>query len=339
MFNRPALKLQARARMKGFLGNAILVSLICSLLLGDSPSFNFNFNVDDSSLTALEQELELGLEQGLGQGLAQGFEGAADAFEWALLIPIFLTVFTFVFAIAIAINVFFCNVLRVGKKGWFLRYGRGEVPSVGDLFASFRIYKPAMTAMLLSDLYSWLWSFLFIIPGIVKSYAYRLVPYIVYENPNIPPSQAIKLSEEMMKGHKGELFIFDLSFFWWNLLSAMTAGIVGIVYVDPYYSTAESYVYEAIRYEAIYVRHLATPAWFGVAETPDAPEPPQTETAPAAQPAAIPVEVETAPPAQPEAAPFVTEAATPAQPETEPAFQPDEEPPLQPEPETPVTEE
>jgi uncharacterized membrane protein len=324
MFNRPALKLQARARMKGFLGNAILVSLICALLLGDSPSFNFNFNMDDSSLTTLEQELELGL----GQGLEHGFEGAADVFEWALLIPIFLTVFAFVFAIAIAINVFFANVLRVGKKGWFLRYGRGEVPAVGDLFASFRIYKPAMTAMLLSDLYSWLWSFLFIIPGIVKSYAYRLVPYIVYKNPNMTASQAIKLSEEMMRGHKWELFVFDLSFFWWNLLSAMTAGIVGIVYVDPYYSTAESYVYEAIRYDAIYVRHLAPPAWFGVVEQPATPEvvtvQPEVETV---RPEAVPV--------QPEVE-IVQPEVMALQPEEAPSFQPDAEPPLQPEPETPV---
>lgn len=323
MFNRPALKLQARARMKGFLGNAILVSLICALLLGDSASFNFNFNMDDSSFTTLEQEL------------GQGFEGAANVFEWALLIPIFLAVFTFVFAIVVAVNVFFCNVLRVGKKGWFLRYGRGEVPAVGDLFASFRIYKPAMTAMLLSDLYSWLWSFLFIIPGIVKSYAYRLVPYIVYENPNMTARQAIKLSEKMMKGHKWELFVFDLSFFWWNLLSVMTAGIVGIVYVDPYFSTAESYVYEAIRYEAIYVRHLVHPAWFGIVEQPATPEvvtvQPEAETVQSEEVTVQP-EVETV---QPEAVTVQPEVEI-VQPEEALSFQPDAEPPLQPEPEAPL---
>ncbi len=229
MFYRPALKLQARNRMQGFMGNAILVSLICSFLIGSPSTASFNFDFDPESLR--EGQMQSGwIQQQLDTLLPAIFAGV-----------------TFGLVIAIAVTIFFTNVLNVGKKGWYMRYCRGEYPSVGDLFVSFRIYKPALSTMLLSQVYTWLWSLLFIVPGIIKSYAYRLVPYIIYENPNLSPSEAIALSEEMMKGYKWELFVFDLSFFWWNLLSSITGGLVGILYVDPYYSTAEAYVYDYIR--------------------------------------------------------------------------------------------
>ena len=228
MFYRPALKLQARTRMRGYMGNAILVSLICALLIGSPSAPSFNFDENES----------------LWEGQLQSDWVEQQLHTWLPFIVVGVTVGLI---IAIAVTVFFSNVLSVGKKGWYMRYCRGEYPAVGDLFSSFRIYKPAMTAMLLSDVYVWLWSLLFIIPGIVKRYAYRLVPYIIYENPNLSASEAITLSEEMMKGYKWELFIFDLSFFWWNLLSGITGGLVGILYVDPYFSTAEAYVYDYIR--------------------------------------------------------------------------------------------
>ncbi len=257
MFDRTGLKLQARDRMRGFLGNAILISLICAMLIGDSGGFNFNFNLDsDQSAVQSDYTAEL-----------------ADIFLHPLIASVFASVLLFAVICGICYTVFFANVLKVGQKGWFMRYSRGEYPSVGQLFASLRIYKPAMVTMLLHDVYIFLWSLLFVVPGIVKSYAYRLAPYIIYENPNLSPSETLRLSEEMMKGNKFEMFLFDLSFFWWNLLSAITAGIVGIVYVQPYIGTAEAYVYDAIKYDAVYYRGIASPELLGM--PPQPPSEPQ----------------------------------------------------------------
>ena len=160
-------------------------------------------------------------------------------------------IMAFVFITVLALSIFVGNVMTVGGHGWLLRYWRGETPTIGEVFASFRIYKPSVLTMLLKNLYVFLWSLLFVIPGIIKSYAYSMVPYIIYENPNLTANQAIKMSKKMTDGYKGDLFVFYLSYFGWNLLSVITAGIVGILYVNPYIGVAHAGVYEDLKWRAI----------------------------------------------------------------------------------------
>ena len=91
-------------------------------------------------------------------------------------------------------------------------------------------------------LYTFLWSLLFIIPGIVKSYSYAMTPYILLDRPELSATDAIKESEKMMNGHKMELFILDLSFIGWILLSMLTCGIL-VLYVEPYMMATKSAFY------------------------------------------------------------------------------------------------
>lgn len=88
-------------------------------------------------------------------------------------------------------------------------------------------------------LYTLLWTLLLVIPGIVKTYSYFLVPYIISENPELTGEQAINKSRELMDGNKAELFLLDLSFFWWYVLVGITFGIAG-VYVVPYVYTVKT---------------------------------------------------------------------------------------------------
>ena len=83
--------------------------------------------------------------------------------------------------------------------------------------------------MFLMQVYLFLWSLLFAIPGIIKSYSYRLVPYILADNPDMNSDDAITLSREMMNGQKFEVFVLDLSFFLWWILSSITFNIVVIL--------------------------------------------------------------------------------------------------------------
>ena len=152
---------------------------------------------------------------------------------------------------ALAYGIFVAGIIDVGCRGWFMRYWRGEYPSVSELFASFRIYLPALKTQLLTRVYVWLWSLLFVIPGIVKELAYSMVPYIIYENPNITANEAISMSCKMTDGAKGDLFVFSLSFFGWMLLDAFTFGILGIVYVYPYQCTAHAAIYDTLKIRAI----------------------------------------------------------------------------------------
>ena len=85
----------------------------------------------------------------------------------------------------------------------------------------------------------------------VKHYSYFLVPYIAAENPDMTARQAITLSRKMMKGHKWECFVFELSFLGWEALGALTMGIFNILYTNPYKIAAFTRYYAKLREEAI----------------------------------------------------------------------------------------
>ena len=97
------------------------------------------------------------------------------------------------------------------------------------------------------DIFTVLWFMLFIIPGIIKCYSYRLVPYIVAENPDIQPMEAITLSRSMMNGNKWKAFVFDLSYIGWYILTILTLGILGVFYVLPYKNCANAEFYTAVK--------------------------------------------------------------------------------------------
>ena len=86
---------------------------------------------------------------------------------------------------------------------------------------------------------------------VVKHYSYFLVPYIVAENPDMTAREAITLSRKMMKGHKWQCFVFELSFLGWEVLGALTLGIFNILYTNPYQMASFTRYYAELRAEAI----------------------------------------------------------------------------------------
>lgn len=142
--------------------------------------------------------------------------------------------------------------LMIGLNGWYKK-SIYQKTSLGEIFAPYKpqfLWSNIGTGFLM-NLYIFLWSLLFIIPGIIKAYSYSQTFYIKAENPNIPASRAIELSKIMMEGHKGQLFYLHLSFIGWSILSALTLNILGIVYVFPYYYAALAFAYEEIKADAI----------------------------------------------------------------------------------------
>ncbi len=126
------------------------------------------------------------------------------------------------------------------------RNGKGEF---GDLFKGFNNFGTALVTELLREIYMLLWSLLFIIPGIVKSFSYALTMYILHDNPNMSANEAITLSRKMMNGNKGKLFALELSFIGWHILGLLTFGILEIVYVTPYQILAETNFYDEVKAE------------------------------------------------------------------------------------------
>lgn len=152
------------------------------------------------------------------------------------------------FIIGLVIKLLVGYQIEVGVKGFFVRNTYTE-PRVGEILATYHngsIGTVALTRFLM-DLFTALWTLLLIIPGIVKSYQYKMIPYILADNPDIEWREAFDLSKRMTDGHKMDLFILDLSFIGWKILSGITCGLVGIFYVTPYYEQTMAEAYETLR--------------------------------------------------------------------------------------------
>lgn len=107
-----------------------------------------------------------------------------------------------------------------------------QEPEIQDLFEGFKRFVEAFLVSLLKNIFITLWSLLFIIPGIVKSYSYAMSEYIAYDNPGMAPDVAITESRKLMNGHKWELFCLDFSYIGWLILCSLTFGILTL-WVGP----------------------------------------------------------------------------------------------------------
>ena len=147
---------------------------------------------------------------------------------------------------------FFVNVYKVLLRRLFLEGRVYDKVAIKDLLFLLRVKKwfKATRTMARVVLYEFLWGFT-IVGGIIKRYSYFLVPYIVAENPDINGKDAIKLSSDMMYGHKMECFILDVSFIGWELLSMFTLGLSNLFFTDAYKVAVFSEYYVRVRKEAI----------------------------------------------------------------------------------------
>lgn len=136
--------------------------------------------------------------------------------------------------------------LEVGRARFFLKGFKDDV-DIGKLFSTFNTgeYFNVVKTMFIKNLYLIGWTLLFIIPGVIKSYEYRMVPYIVAEDPSLGADEAIQKSRDMTYGHKSDLFVLDLSFIGWNLLGMLLFGI-GVLFVIPYVEATNAKVYNVI---------------------------------------------------------------------------------------------
>lgn len=170
----------------------------------------------------------------------------------AVIVLVFLLIFFIVFsiclAIGLAINAFIINPIELGTKRFFIK-NLNDVAQVKEIGFGFdNCYKNHVNILFFRDLYTVLWSLLFIIPGIVKSYEYRMIPYLLAEHPDMPKEVAFAESKRLMSGNKWHAFLLDLSFIGWALLSLITAGIVGVFYVFPYKNMTNAALYEKLCY-------------------------------------------------------------------------------------------
>lgn len=141
------------------------------------------------------------------------------------------------------LKIFVFNPLEVGCYGFFRENAGGRRPDLDILKTGFGRYGHTFVTLFLRDLFLVLWTCLFIVPGLVKAYSYRMVPFILRDNPDMSAREVITASRRLMDGHKWNTFVFDLSYIGWYLLGIITCNLVNIFWTEPYRQNANGALY------------------------------------------------------------------------------------------------
>ena len=154
-----------------------------------------------------------------------------------------LTIIVPVITVLAVIQLLIGGAIELGLKRYNLDLLTHEnPPAFATLFSRFSIWGRAFGLRFMTTLLTFLWSLLFIVPGIIASYRYALAPDLMAENPDMDVMEAIARSKELMDGNKGRLFCLQLSFIGWHLLCVLTLGI-GYLWLAPYQNAAEAAFY------------------------------------------------------------------------------------------------
>ncbi len=268
MWTRSDLKRSAKNILKQCYWMCVLVSFIFSLIGGSGgnvrinkripnpfrvPSFNQNFNQNFNQ--SFNQDFGQSFSQGFSHGFDQATEQTApnissnietNKFIFSALAGTIIFIVLIALVLGFLLAAFLFCPLQVGCKRYFIncRYGQGRLENVGFVFTS--NYLNVVKIMFLMMIKIMLWSLLFIIPGIIKSYEYMMVPYLLAEDPSMDSETAFATSRAMMNGQKMNAFILQLSFIGWHILGVFTFGLLSIFYVNPYLNLTNAELYHAI---------------------------------------------------------------------------------------------
>ena len=231
MWTRRELKDKGSWCFKANYWKCVLVGLLVLLIGGGTGAASGTYSTGDADIFTGEMGREFGGPFFSGYGIAFIFGAGIIAVIIALVLVICLI-----------------NPLSVGTQAFFVKNlnTKADISEVARGFD--RNYKNVVSVMFKYDLYLFLWSLLFIIPGIYKSYEYRMIPYLLAENPDMPEQEAFQRSRDMMDGQKWKAFVLDLSFIGWHILGALTLGILEIFYVYPYQLMTNAALYERLMY-------------------------------------------------------------------------------------------
>ena len=255
MWTRKELKARGKAAFKANYWRCVLAALILVLLSGGlsaGTSWRTSHNLQDQQ----QQQVVTGEinghtfaisdEDDLNDFLNELEQDPETASAMKLAIPIILGVVAAAAAVGFVLTILVFNPLVVGCQRFFTENSKTPA-QLGELGYGFKGgYGRVVGTMLLTDVFLILWTLLFIIPGIIKAYSYRMVPFILAQEPELSGREAINRSRQMMNGNKWKAFVLDLSFILWLLLSAITVGIVGIFYVGPYMAATNAELYYAL---------------------------------------------------------------------------------------------
>ena len=267
MWIRSELKERGKISFKRFYWKSVLVCFICLLLSGgigsgvsnrisDTYTSTINNNYEDDYIDwEYYDEDEYVDEYYYDDEIDQEFNNALESFESIFMggfFVLFIGIIIVAALIGFVIKLLIVYPIEIGKNNFFMGI-REEEKTLDSLIFVYKSgqLKNTIITMFMKGLFQTLWTLLFIIPGIIKAYEYRMIPYILSENPEISRKRAFEISKQMMKGNKWNTFVLDLSFLGWQILSGLTIGILGIFYVNPYVQGTNAELYAYLREDAL----------------------------------------------------------------------------------------
>lgn len=242
--DRAALKERAKFKTRNNYWKTVLVAFVLTLIAGGSAGFNLNINLDSDTLNISAGEII---------GDPYSFYDGSAIRTLTTFTAVFFIIFFLISIVGTALKIFIFQPVQVGGARFFLEnvYRPAEPGKLGFAFSCGH-YKNIVLVMFWQQLHIFLWSLLCIIPGIIKAYEYRMVPYLLADAPDLSKEDALRISRQMMDGYKMEAFVLDLSFLGWNMLDACTCGILGIFYVNPYIHATEAEFFVELRNRYFY---------------------------------------------------------------------------------------
>ena len=263
MWSRRELKARGKAAFKSRYWMCVAIALIMTLILGGgagvmagSAGSRIDLTPNSGNTSSITENVDIPELPGgfgdVGEAFGHLKEVLAEAKDSGILFAVIALVAGVLLVaglVSLLLKLLLLNPLEVGCQNFFLRNSEGS----GQLNDLERGFTPAwgnnVKTMFLRGLFLALWSLLFVIPGIVKAYSYRMVPFILSDHPEMRGTEVITLSRQMMRGQKWRAFVLDLSFLGWHILSLLTIGILGVFYVAPYKRCTDAELYQALKRE------------------------------------------------------------------------------------------
>ena len=259
MWNRKRLKAKGLAAFKANYWKCVLIGFLLTLFLAGTsasvsrtarPATNPNGYtvITDGTHTAVVDNVTMGqIQQAVAENeFAIAMQDPAFRSMVRMTLAAVGTALSLICLVCACLRLLVFNPLEVGCRGFFTR-NTEEPAELYEVKTGFHPYGRTVGAMVLRDIFTFLWCLLFFIPGVIKHYSYRMVPYILADDPEIGAMDAITLSRQMMDGHKWNTFVLDLSFLGWDILSALTLGLLGVFYVNPYKYSTGAELYQVLK--------------------------------------------------------------------------------------------
>lgn len=233
----------ARRALSGKWGSAVLTTLVASILGADILMTN------GSSVSSITNSATNTINNGSGDNSYSGILSAMSITSLTYILGAVMAIVSVLIIVGL-VQYVIGSFVSLGLIQYNLDLIDGRDAEFSQIFSQAPMFGKAFWLRLRMNIFTFLWTLLFIIPGIIKSYAYSMSGFILAENPEMTAKEAMQVSEKMMVGNKWRLFCLQISFIGWQLLCVLSLGI-GFLWLKPYMNAAVAAFYDEVSREPL----------------------------------------------------------------------------------------